>query len=65
MGLEPTTFAVTGRRCNQLNYAPAQNLEKLRLKSKDLLALTRFVKRPLLRFLALIVRSLKPRILLE
>ena len=23
MGLEPTTFAVTGRRCNQLNYTPA------------------------------------------
>lgn len=23
MGLEPTTFAVTGRRCNRLNYAPA------------------------------------------
>lgn len=23
MGLEPTTFAVTGRHCNQLNYAPA------------------------------------------
>ena len=22
-GLEPSTFAVTGRRCNQLNYAPA------------------------------------------
>lgn len=25
MGLEPTTFAVTGRRCNRLNYAPANN----------------------------------------
>ena len=23
MGLEPTTFAVTGRHCNRLNYAPA------------------------------------------
>ncbi len=23
MGLEPTAFAVTGRRCNQLNYTPA------------------------------------------
>jgi hypothetical protein len=23
MGLEPTTYAVTGRHCNQLNYAPA------------------------------------------
>src|SRR5690242_16048544 len=23
MGLEPTTFAVTGRRCNRLNYTPA------------------------------------------
>jgi hypothetical protein len=23
MGLEPTTYAVTGRRCNQLNYTPA------------------------------------------
>ncbi len=22
-GLEPSTFAVTGRRCNQLNYTPA------------------------------------------
>ena len=26
MGLEPTTYAVTGRRCNQLNYTPAKNL---------------------------------------
>ena len=24
MGLEPTAFAVTGRRCNQLNYTPAE-----------------------------------------
>ena len=23
MGLEPTASAVTGRRCNQLNYTPA------------------------------------------
>ena len=23
-GLEPATFAVTGRRCNQLNYSPAE-----------------------------------------
>ena len=23
MGLEPTAFAVTGRRCDQLNYTPA------------------------------------------
>ena len=22
-GLEPAAFAVTGRRCNQLNYTPA------------------------------------------
>ena len=22
-GLEPSAFAVTGRRCNQLNYTPA------------------------------------------
>jgi hypothetical protein len=26
MGLEPTTFAVTGRRCNRLNYAPADRI---------------------------------------
>ncbi len=23
-GLEPSTYAVTGRRCNQLNYSPAK-----------------------------------------
>ena len=30
MGLEPTTFAVTGRRCNRLNYAPAFRFDSLR-----------------------------------
>ena len=25
-GLEPSTFAVTGRRCNQLNYSPAKRI---------------------------------------
>ncbi len=26
-GLEPATFAVTGRRCNQLNYSPAKGMQ--------------------------------------
>ena len=26
MGLEPTASAVTGRRCNQLNYTPALSI---------------------------------------
>ena len=29
-GLEPATFGVTGRRSNQLNYAPIYNQNKLR-----------------------------------
>ena len=33
MGLEPTTFAVTGRRCNQLNYAPAYQLTENQIEN--------------------------------
>jgi hypothetical protein len=34
-GLEPSTFAVTGRRCNQLNYAPAVKDSELSLRYSE------------------------------
>ena len=29
MGLEPTAFCVTGRRYNQLNYAPTEDIRTI------------------------------------
>jgi hypothetical protein len=34
MGLEPTAFAVTGRRCNQLNYTPAIEMSLQGIQSR-------------------------------
>ena len=33
-GLEPATFAVTGRHCNQLNYSPAKKISQGNLKNR-------------------------------
>jgi hypothetical protein len=35
-GLEPVTSAVTGQRSNQLSYAPASKLQKLRSRQVNL-----------------------------
>ena len=66
-GLEPSAFAVTGRRCNQLNYTPA--LKSLgvnkRVDEKEVVDMTNKVNADSKKFnsFLMIPSNLKPRAL--